>query len=249
MKTKNIIFIAFLVLSTSIVSCKKDHDIPTGEVFHPEHGGDTLAPGGAVNHEFVDLGLPSGILWATCNVGADTPEGYGVYFAWGETHPKNVYDWNTYKHCNGAESTLTKYCCNSNYGNNGYTDVLTTLSPEDDAATANWGTDWRMPTAEEWRELYQRTTNTWTSQNGVMGRLFTAINGNSLFIPAAGYYIGGSLYNNTSNAYYWSSSLVTVNPNYAWGLGFDRVEWSVSNCHRDEGQSVRAVRVSQALIH
>lgn len=248
MKTKNIILIALLMLSTSIVSCKKDHEIPTGKVFHPEHGGDTLVPGGDGNHEFVDLGLPSGILWATCNVGADTPEDYGFYFAWGETQPKNVYDWSTYKYSNGTESTLTKYCCNSNYGFNGYTDVLTTLSPEDDAATANWGSDWRMPTAEEWRELYQRTTNTWTSQNGVMGRLFTATNGNSLFVPAAGYYIGGSLYNNASNAYYWSSSLITVNPNYAWGLCFDRLEWSVSNYHRDEGQSVRAVRTSQAPI-
>ena len=127
-------------------------------------------------HEYVDLGLPSGLLWATCNVGAETPEEYGDYFAWGETTPKDNYSWGTYQYGDG--STITKYT-----GSDG----LTTLLPEDDAATANWGNDWRMPTHDEWVELYQNTTMTWTQQNGVNGRLFTADNGNSLFLPAAGY--------------------------------------------------------------
>ena len=96
-------------------------------------------------HEYVDLGLPSGTLWATCNVGADTPEGYGDYFAWGETTPKTTYNWNTYKYCNGGEglNTLTKYCSDSNFGYNGFTDNLTVLQlMDDDAATVNWGSGW-----------------------------------------------------------------------------------------------------------
>ena len=104
---------------------------------------------------WVDLGLPSGTLWATCNVGANAPEEYGDYFAWGETQSKDYYYWDTYQYCMGSSATMTKYCNKSNYGYNGFTDNLTTLLPEDDAATANWGTDWRMPTRDEWDELFQ----------------------------------------------------------------------------------------------
>ena len=171
-----------------------------------------------ITHAYVDLGLPSGLLWATCNVGADTPEGYGNYFAWGETTPKDTYNWSTYQYANGTswqDPQLTKYCSKSNYGYNGFTDNLTTLLPEDDAATANWGSDWRMPTREEWRELYQNTTHTWTTQNGVNGRLFTASNGNSLFLPAAGYRDGSSLSIAGSYGNYWSSSLDSDVPSLA----------------------------------
>ena len=100
-------------------------------------------------HEYVDLGLPSGLLWATCNVGADAPEDYGDYIAWGETTPKTTYNWSTYQYCMGSYNTLTKYCNKTSFGYNGFTDNLTTLLPEDDAATANWGSGWRMPTEEE----------------------------------------------------------------------------------------------------
>ena len=129
------------------------------------------------DHGYVDLGLPSNTLWATCNVGAASSEEYGDYFAWGETQPKTLYDWNTYQYYDG--SSLTKY---------NESDGLTTLLPEDDAATANWGDDWRMPTEEEWWELCDNTTITWTTRNGVGGRLFTATNGNSIFLPAGGEY-------------------------------------------------------------
>ena len=97
----------------------------------------------------VDLGLPSGLKWASCNVGATTPEGYGDYFAWGETATKKDYSWATYKHANGDKNKLTKYCTDASYGNDGFTDDKTTLDPEDDAATANWGKEWRMPTDAE----------------------------------------------------------------------------------------------------
>ena len=188
-----------------------------------------------------DLGLPSGTLWATCNVGADTPEGYGDHFAWGETQPKDNYGWNTYQYCNGSSSSLTKYCSNSSYGNNGFTDNLTTLLPEDDAATANWGTEWRMPTQAEWLELWN-LPHTWATLNGVYGKLFTASNGNSLFLPAAGYRKSSSLYNAGSSGYYWSSSLETGRPDNAWRFYIYLSSSNMTSNYRSSGLSVRAVR-------
>ena len=171
----------------------------------------TICFRGAAPHatDYVDLGLPSGTLWATCNVGADSPEDYGDYFAWGETTPKDTYDWSTYQYGDG--DTFTKYT-----GSDG----LTTLLPEDDAATANWGPDWHMPTEEEWQELYNNTTITWTTQNGVSGRLFTAANGNSLFLPAAGGRWDDELDDVGDYGNYWSSSLDTGLPYDAWIFGF-----------------------------
>ncbi len=195
------------------------------------------------DYAYVDLGLPSGTLWATCNVGADSPEDYGDYFAWGETEPKSNYNWSTYQYCNGSSSKLTKYCTNSSYGYNGFTDNLTTMLSEDDAATANWGSDWRMPTMEEWRELYNNTTYTWTTQNGVNGMLFTASNGNSLFLPAAGSRWLDELYSAGSRGDYWSSSLYTDTPyNARYFLFFSGYCGSVNNNYRSSGLSVRAVR-------
>ena len=173
-----------------------------------------------VSHDFVDLCLPSGTLWSTCNVGADLPEEYGDYFAWGETEAKSVYDWSTYKWGNGDRFQLAKYCNSSSYGYSGFTDNLTTLLPEDDAAMANWGNGWCMPSHEQWEELFQNTTTTWTTQNGVSGRLFTASNGNVLFLPAAGRRSATELHHAGSFGDYWSNSLYTDIPSYAWGLYF-----------------------------
>ena len=124
-------------------------------------GNSTNTTGIANGHEYVDLGLPSGTLWATCNVGASKPEDYGGYFAWGETNPKNVYDWTTYKLCRGTDRTLTKYCNDSYYGYNGFTDNLNTLQSNDDAATANWGIGWPHTEAMERvvAEHYQQMDN------------------------------------------------------------------------------------------
>ena len=198
-----------------------------------------FAVSGGGDHGYVDLGLPSGTLWATCNVGADNPEDYGDYFAWGETTPKDIYNWSTYQYCMGSGNTLTKYCNDASYGYNGFTDDLTTLLPEDDAATANWGSGWRMPTKEEWQELYNNTTMTWTTQNGVNGRLFTASNGNSLFLPAAGFRAGSSLYLAGSDGLYWSSSL--GGPDYAWSFYFRSGSYGMSGYNRTYGHSVRPV--------
>ena len=196
-------------------------------------------------HEFVDLGLPSGTKWATCNVGAITPEEYGDYFAWGETSTKENYDWSTYIYCEDSQTTFTKYCNNSSYGNNGFTDNLTTLEASDDAATANWGSGWRMPTQTEMQELIDNCTVTWTTQNGVNGRLFTGPNGNSIFLPAAGGRSGSELYGAGTNGYYWSSSLVSV-ADYAWYLDFGSGGgYGMYDNYRGFGFSVRAVCQSQ----
>lgn len=195
------------------------------------------------NYDYIDLGLPSGTLWASCNVGASIPEEYGDYFAWGETSTKTTYTWSTYKYANGNYNKLTKYCNNSNYGNNGYTDNLIVLLAGDDAASANWGDGWRMPTKAEWEELKNNTTITWTTQNDVNGRCFTASNGNSLFLPAAGYRNEAGLCNIGGYGDYWSSSLSTDGGPYdAWTFSFGSDSCTLYGDNRNFGQSVRAVR-------
>lgn len=189
-------------------------------------------------HEYVDLGLS--VKWATCNVGASKPEEYGDYFAWGETTPKSTYDWSTYKWCRGSRKKLTKYNNTSIYGT---VDNKTTLELSDDAARANWGGSWRMPTRAEQDELCEKCTWTWTTQNGVKGYKVTSkINGNSIFLPAAGYRSCGSL-NKDAGSYgeYWSSSLDTDSSNLAWRVSFYSVSVYGSNYGRNYGFSVRPV--------
>ena len=186
--------------------------------------------------EYVDLGLS--VKWATFNVGATKPEEYGDYFAWGETEPKEVYNWSTYKWCKGSEKSQTKYCTSSSYGT---VDNKTVLEAADDAARANWGGSWRMPTKAEQDELRNNCTWTWTTQNGVNGYKVTGTNGNSIFLPAAGCRFDSSLSRAGSCGYCWSSSLNTDYPYYAYGLYFSssRVDWRIS--YRYYGQSVRPV--------
>ncbi len=196
-------------------------------------------------HEYVDLGLPSGTLWATCNVGASKPEEYGDFFAWGETTPKSTYNCSTYKWCNGSETTMTKYCTQSEYGYNGFTDNLTELQPEDDAATANWGSGWKMPSLDQIEELINGsyTTSEWTTLNGVYGRKVTSkSNGNSIFLPAAGGRWYDELYGAGSSGYFWSSSLNPDRDYNAYSLNFNSGNWDWDYSHRDYGLSVRAVR-------
>ncbi len=193
-------------------------------------------------YEWVDLGLPSGLKWATCNVGATSPEGYGDYFAWGETSPKNNYDWSTYKYCKGSYGTMTKYCTDRSCGYNGFTDNKTTLELSDDAAHTNWGGKWRMPTITEQRELIENCTWTWTTQNGVNGySVISKSNGNNIFLPAAGDRYGNLVFDVGSSSYYGSSSLYESYPDGAYGLNFasSNVDWS--SYFRFEGIPVRAV--------
>ena len=193
-------------------------------------------------HEYVDLGLPSGTLWATCNVGAITPEGRGSYFAWGETEPKtdsyNSSRWETYKHCKGTHDTLTKYCIGRAYG---IGDNKTELEPLDDAATVNWGSDWQMPSEEQCKELFNRSYTTPTSMNlnGVNGWLIISrVNANSIFLPHTHGY----------DCNYWTRSLVphdrsSKNACKLWICGgyYDGIPHDARYCHF----SVRPVRVKK----
>ena len=193
-------------------------------------------------HRYVDLGLPSGTLWATCNVGASAPEEFGDYFAWGETEPKEDYFWTTYKWCNGSDHTLTKYCANDYFGT---VDNLTVLYPEDDAATVNWGSSWCMPTEEQFLELTGHCSKIWTTRNGVHGYLYIGPSGNTLFLPAAGKRMGSALQESGTRGYYWSRSLVENITYSAWCLNFASDYMHSSSTSRNQGITVRAVRVSQ----
>lgn len=202
--------------------------------------------GGELNgHNYVDLGLPSGTLWATCNLGANAPEEYGDYYAWGETQTKSIYNWSTYKYCNGGHgwNTLTKYCDLWNCGYNGFTDNLTTLEPIDDAARANWGNEWCIPTREQWEELNQNTISQNITQYGVNGRLYTAENGNTLFLPAAGHRLNAGA--SGRGGEYWSNTLSPILPCYAWTVSFSSGRSNVVDGNRHYGKSVRAVRSSR----
>lgn len=163
-------------------------------------------------HEWVDLELPSGTLWAICNVGANSPEENGDYFAWGETKPKENYNTYTYKYYSETPPTKygytpTKYCTDSEYG---LVDDKRELEPEDDAATVNWGDDWQTPSLDQFMELFntENTIITWTTINGVSGRNITSKkNGNSIFLPAAGHYSETNWVNKNPTQSYWSRSL------------------------------------------
>lgn len=189
-------------------------------------------------HEYVDLGLS--VKWATCNIGASSPEEYGDYFAWGETAPKSDDSWTTYKWCEGTDSTLTKYNINSDYG---IVDDRTRLEMEDDAACANWGEKWRMPTDAEWSELMDNCISMWTIQNGVLGRKFVSKkNGNSIFLPTAGRWYEGGLVDARSHGYYWSSTLCTDAPDNAYCVDFSSRGIYLDPGSRSSLMPVRPVR-------
>ena len=169
MNQKNILSppCTFLV-ATSLASCKKE------ESSRNING-----------HEYVDLGLS--VKWATCNVGADSPEEYGDYFAFGETAPKNEY---TEENCATWDIELPDISGN----------------PEYDAARANWGGSWRLPTLEEIYELTDNCSWEWTEQNGHNGMRVTGPNGNSIFLPAGGYREGEARNNRETAGWYWTKT-------------------------------------------
>ena len=197
-------------------------------------------------HEWVDLGLPSGTLWATCNIGASSPEEYGDYFAWGETEPKDYYDWNTYKWCNGSSDTLTKYCTYSTYGT---VDNKTELDLEDDAAYMNWGPAWQMPSRLQIEELVTQCTLQRSSMNGLNGWLFIGPNGNTMFLPGADYRSrDSSPIVNSYYSCYWTRTVSTGYPvcaNYLFANGIDFGMYYTYGVGRNVGNTVRAVRIPQ----
>ena len=188
---------------------------------------------------FVDLGLPSGTLWATMNVGASKPSDSGLYFQWGDTigcraeqvgkgEGKKAFIWADYKW--NASKGFTKYNTDGE-----------SLKLADDAANANMGGSWHMPTPTQIQELINETTNTWTTQDGVNGRLFTSKNGKSIFIPAAGWASYGSLHDVGNEADVWSSMLSANNVFYGRYLYFNSGSVILSNYYRCNGFSVRGV--------
>ena len=195
--------------------------------------------------EAVDLGLSSGIKWASFNVGASAPEEYGDYYAWGETEPKSDYSWSNYKFRASGDSysnvKFSKYVNNSNYGT---VDDKTVLDPEDDVAHVKLGGSWRMPTEDDWTELKNECTWSWSNNyngTGVRGRIITATNGNRIFLPEAGRMDGTVLDYEGSRGYIWSSSLSIYGSQPAWGayLYLDNVFGG--NFDRCGGLSVRPV--------
>ena len=210
--------------------------------------GDDDTPDG---HERVDLGLPSGTLWATCNVGANTPEEYGDYYAWGETQHKSSYNWSNYRYCNDDSDKLTRYCSQSEYGYNGFTDAFTELLPVDDAATVNWGNEWQMPSIAQFRELILYTTLEWTVLNGRTGmKLISKNNGNSIFLTAAGRCGGTNVDDADRWGYYWSRTLMGLgtlaHTGQFWQASYGGVTTACAapgeGANRCFGQTVRPVR-------
>ena len=214
----------------------------------------TVSYSGTMTAEYVDLGLS--VKWARCNLGASKPSDYGDYFAWGETEPKTNYTWVTYKWIQAGKSDgryITKYTFDDGQtegiwydaDGNFIGDNKTTLDAADDAATANLGSPWRMPTKKEYDELVDNCTWRWTTQDGVNGcEVKSKKNGNSIFLPAAGSRTRSELYNAGSWGHYWSSSLRSAYPisNYACVLGFDLGSPDWFGGHRECGFPVRPVR-------
>lgn len=186
----------------------------------------------ANGHEYVDLGLPSGLKWATCNVGANKPEDYGDYFAWGETETKTEYS---------EGNSLTQEHSISELRRRGIVDGNNRLTSSYDAARAKWGRSWRMPTKEELEELKKNCRWEWTTQNGVKGYKVTGPNGNSIFLPVAGRRGRSSLIYAGEYGFYWSSTPDESDSYYAYGLYFYSSKHYVSSDYRGLGQSVRPV--------
>ena len=242
------------MLATSFVACDKSDD---------DNNNDE-------NINVVDLGLTSGNLWATCNVGATNPWDYGNYYAWGETETKSDYNWETYKYCNGSGSMLNKYCSDANFGYDNFSDDLTTLESSDDVATVVFGRGYSMPTTADWDELCNQCYWVWTTnynEQNVSGYIVYSaksdgdkgvkvyINGTALdsyslsdvhiFLPATGYRYNSGLYFAGNAGHFWSSSLYGHDPSGARNSNFDcNNVYPSSNNDRCCGLSVRPVKRS-----
>lgn len=207
----------------------------------------TSISGSNNNHYYVDLGLPSGLKWATCNIGANYPDEYGLYFAWGEVlgsdSPDKQFGFSDYKWINGDMNSIIKYCTNSAHG---VVDNKTELDPEDDAARYNWQSTWRMPTKFEVDELITKCSWNWGSQNLVNGLMGTGPNGNIIFFPAAGYRNWQGLRYEGSVCHYWSSSLSDFDTTCSWNFYSD-CNYSPMpefiGSYRESGYSIRPVCV------
>ncbi|MBP5259228.1 MAG: hypothetical protein J6Z12_01145 [Paludibacteraceae bacterium] len=232
MKSK-FLFALMLGALFALGACNNEKDEPSGE---EGKQGENFVGG----HEYVDLGLPSGTLWATCNVGASSPEKPGSYFAWGETSQKNFYGWNNLAYCisyddNTGQGSFSKY---------NDTDGLSELQASDDAATFAWGSSWRTPTGNQYRELVNECSWVWAKQNEVNGLLATGPNGKTIFFPAAGFFYEGYVDGMGEFGDYWSCSTFQDTNANSFAFGFeDELDFGVGADARMDGLSVRAVVV------
>ena len=247
----------FITFDQNNLRMGSGHGRGVGRIVRPVQRKEEKAPAAA---EAIDLGMPSGTKWANMNLGAETPEGDGLYFAWGETRgytsdtsDGRLFDIPSYKWMNQSQPDIWQvnkyqiedgqtegcwYDANGNFIGDG----KRTLEPADDAAHVIWGGQWVMPTYEEMQELLANTTSEWTTQNGVNGRRFTSkINGNSIFLPAAGtrYMDGFHFY--TTNGGYWSATVYVEYSYSAHDLGFGADEIDTFRHSRAYGRSIRPV--------
>lgn len=203
----------------------------------------TKPTSGYINHEWVDLGLPSGTKWATMNIGATSPSDYGSYFAWGETSLKRSYAWKNLKYClDTTGDKFSKYVTDSKYGD---VDGKKELDLSDDAAYVNWGAGWCMPSDAQLEELRKVCKWTWTRIDGHNGYKVDGLNGNSIFLPASGHWSGSAPRLVGTRGDYWSRTLDTSRGCRAYGPGFYSSGTESCSHNRYDGQSVRAVRISE----
>lgn len=242
--------LSFLLLG--FLSCSKDDDTQWEEPITPESPDGPQEPEKKYHngYEYVDLGLSSGTMWAAYNVGASSPEECGGYYAWGEVTQYVIshYSWQNYKWCYNSMETLTKYNRNQYLGE---VDNKTTLELQDDVAYYRWGGKWRMPSVEEWDELWKECSCYKAEIDGVAGVKVVGPNGNSIFLPAAGLQVGAPWFENVSkneHGYYWSNSLLPEGNGYldyiAYAIMFDTDPknnspyYDIERCH---AASVRPV--------
>ncbi len=237
---RNCILSVFCLSAMLVASCS-DGDTRNKPVA-PKVEEPALIPAPA-NAEAVDLGLPSGTKWANLNIGATKPEDYGVYFAWAETRghagdTKRKFDLVSYKWFDVEKGVYTRYCADASFGQ---VDNIKFLPFEDDAARANWGEPWQLPTFDDILELVDNTTHEWTTLNGVEGcKLTSKINGNSVFFPATGC-LGGNGISTGEYGYYWSLSLYPSDAGCARGFFFTPELARTSGSMRHIGRTVRPV--------
>lgn len=228
----NLAILVILALS-SLTACKGEGRNSKNEdaKIVRKHDNDQLT--GTINdHDWVDLGLPSGIRWATCNVGASVPEEFGDYYAWGETEPKNEYT---------SINSMTYKVPFRKLKKSGIIDDSGTLTKEHDVASTAWGESWRMPTDDEYQELISSCTWNFASFNGVNGYLVTGPNKKNIFLPAAAFQQGTSVENIGDFGDYWSSTIVKELSGVSCSLGYSSKSYGRRRYARYAGRTIRPV--------
>ena len=238
------LILSALLMATLFAGCKKDDD--------DEISSDALNKGvttvwsqdSTILISVVDMGR--GLSWATCNLGANSPEQTGNFYAWADLEQKKEYTRTKYKWFrNGDIANITKYCTQKNYADHDQFDNITVMEPSDDPATVALGSQWQTPSSTQFRELIKRSTRTWGTVNGVWGCLLTSeANGNSVFFPVTGVFDGNKI-THSSIGFYWTRELNASSPNKAYSLWVrcdgDLSDIEVTDTDRERGLQVRAV--------